>query len=121
MVGLYYLHFADEEIEALRSRNIPDTTHVLSEVSLSIHFSVFHALPMCPLLPHPLRVTTETGSPHLQLLEAITPALLTHNNLTLGAPFPPGLDNLLPWYSQPQPRRPLPEPSPQGAPDPMFG
>lgn len=73
MAGLYYLHFADEEIEALRSRNIPDTTHVLSEVSLSIHFSVFHALPMCPLLPHPLRVTTETGSPHLQLLEAITP------------------------------------------------
>lgn len=76
---------------------------------------------MCPLLLHPLRVTTEIVSPHLQLLEAITPALLTCNNLTLGAPFPPGLDNLLPWYSQPQPRRPLPEPSPQGAPGPMFG
>ena len=72
MEGLYYLHFADEEIEALRSRNFPDTTHVLSEMSLSTNFRVTHALPMCPLLPHPLRVTTDTVSPHLQLLEAIT-------------------------------------------------
>ena len=49
------------------------------------------------------------------------PALLTCNDLILGAPFLPRLDNLLPWYSQPQPRRPLPAPSPQGAPGPMFG
>ena len=120
MEGLYYLHFADEEIEVLRSRNFPDATHVLSEVSLSTISGSHMPSPCVPSPPSPQGHHRDCQSPP-PTPRGHNPALLTCNDLILGAPFLPRLDNLLPWYSQPQPRRPLPAPSPQGAPGPMFG
>lgn len=102
----------------MRSSKFPDVAHVLRGVYMLIDFSLPLHLPSCvPLSPCALMVTPGAGSVPTQLREAITPALLTLYNPTLGDLFSPQLDDLLPQYSQFHPKR-LPC-FPQGAPGPV--